>query len=112
MRRFFVLSALDDNEHYLGTWLYDEPKESTEILALSLESMSVKLVSHSFENFLKRGVECYKAEVEQDYFEPNETALGIIRKIDGDNVYPNGKEYFLSNTADFPQHWQEIASDI
>lgn len=112
MSRFLILAWLDDGEHLLGTWLYDDTKETTEILAFSLESRSLKLISNSFHNFLRRGIECYKSNTVQNYFSPTKPALKIIREVDGDKVFPKGEEFFLTFTEDWPNHWQEIASDI
>lgn len=109
MKRFLVLGQY---EHLtVGTWLYDEEKEDGEILGYDFETGSFVIISHSMKNFAKRGIECCKINVAQDWLEPNEATLDIIKSIDGDNVLPNSYEYKLDYYDDWLEHWQELLSE-
>ncbi len=110
MRRFLVMGQY---EHLtIGTWLYDEEKEDGEIIGYDFEGQYFVIVSNSIKNFARRGIECCKINTAQDWFSPDEKTLKIIGEIDGDGVLPNAYHYQLDYYDDWPEHWQEIVSDI
>ncbi len=110
MIRFLVLGDYDGG--IIGTWLYDNEVEDGEILFLDCEEQTIQIISNSMKNFTQRALECYKSDIEQDFLEPSDKALKIIRAIDGNNVLPDSYVYSLTFTEDWPEHWQEIVSDI
>lgn len=109
MIRFLVLGDCEGGS--IGTWLYDNVVEDSEILFLDYEEQTIQIVSNSMKNFTQRALKCYHEDIEQDYFEPSDKALEIIREIDGDNVLPDSYTYSLSFTEDWLEHWQEIIKD-
>lgn len=110
MIRFLVLGDYDGGS--IGTWLYNYEVEDSEILFLDYEEQTIQIISNSMKNFTQRALRCYQESVEQNYFEPSDEVLKIIHEIDGDNVLPDSYEYSLNFTEDWPEHWQEIASDV
>lgn len=107
MIRFLVLLEREDG--WIGVWLGPRKVEDSEILHVDKDLRTIRIVSHSFENLVRRGLECAIEGVELNSFSPSERAREIIKKIEGDDVLPDGPSWSFDDVDSWPESWREIA---